>query len=215
LSHGDPADAGEPQRPRGDPSAPVTVSYIAESAGVSIPRVSKDINGRRGVAADTRARVEALIDHYGYRRPAPSTRNTMELVFDELEEMWGMEIIRGVERVARQHRMGVVLTEFGPERSAQPPSSPATTCRHSGSIAPRTLGLRIPADLSVVGFDDLPIAALIDPPLTTVHQPLTEMAAAATELALALARGEKRPRKGLELATTLTVRESTAPPLRT
>lgn len=72
--------------------------------------------------------------------------------------------------------------------------------------------LRIPTDLSVVGFDDLPIATLVDPPLTTVHQPLTEMAAAATELALALGRGEKTRQLGVELATTLTVRESTSPP---
>src|SRR5687767_5149469 len=97
---------------------PVTISYIAESAGVSIPTVSKVINGRSGVAADTRARVEALIDQYGYRRPAATTRRNMELIFDELEDMWGMEIIRGVERVARRHQMGVVLTEFGPERNA-------------------------------------------------------------------------------------------------
>jgi DNA-binding LacI/PurR family transcriptional regulator len=80
--------------------------------------------------------------------------------------------------------------------------------------AARELGLRIPADLSVVGFDDLPIAALVDPPLTTVHQPLTEMAVAATELALALGRGEKTPQVSVELATTLTVRDSTAAPAR-
>jgi DNA-binding LacI/PurR family transcriptional regulator len=78
--------------------------------------------------------------------------------------------------------------------------------------AARELGLRIPADLSVVGFDDLPVTALVDPPLTTVHQPLTEMAAAATELALALGRGEEPTRVGLELATTLTIRESTTRP---
>lgn len=78
--------------------------------------------------------------------------------------------------------------------------------------AARETGLRIPEDLSVVGFDDLPVVAWVDPPLTTVHQPLAEMAAAATELALALGRGEHRPQAGLELATTLTVRSSTAPP---
>jgi DNA-binding LacI/PurR family transcriptional regulator len=68
----------------------------------------------------------------------------------------------------------------------------------------------------VVGFDDLPVAALLDPPLTTVHQPLMEMAVAATELALALGRGETPARLGVELATTLTVRGSTAhPPWKT
>jgi DNA-binding LacI/PurR family transcriptional regulator len=64
----------------------------------------------------------------------------------------------------------------------------------------------------VVGFDDLPAVSWVDPPLTTVHQPLTEMAIAATELALTLGRGEQAPQTGLEIATTLTVRESTAPP---
>ncbi|KXK58332.1 hypothetical protein AWW66_30385 [Micromonospora rosaria] len=81
--------------------------------------------------------------------------------------------------------------------------------------AARELGLRIPAELSVVGFDDLPIATLVDPPLTTVHQPLVEMAVAATELALNLGRGDHAPQRRVELATTLTVRGSTAPPPRT
>jgi DNA-binding LacI/PurR family transcriptional regulator len=78
--------------------------------------------------------------------------------------------------------------------------------------AAREAGLRIPEDLSVVGFDDLPVVSWIDPPLTTVHQPLTEMAMAATELALTLGRGETTPQLGVELATRLTVRQSTAPP---
>ena len=333
---------------RVDPALPVTISYIAESAGVSIPTVSKVINGRAGVAADTRARVEALITRYGYRKPAPINRSrVMEVVFDELADMWGVAIIRGVERVARAHRVGVVLTEFGPQRNtirywiddavARRPACVVTVAQlsdeqrgqlrargipfvvfdptvelpadvpfvgatnwaggrsaarhlielghrriaviggpetalccqarldgfrsataaaglavdpglvvqesftqeggHAAALdllsrphrptaifagndlqalgvyrAARALGLRIPADLSVVGFDDLPIAALLDPALTTVRQPLTEMAAAATELALTLGRGVEPPQMGLELATTLTVRESTAPP---
>jgi DNA-binding LacI/PurR family transcriptional regulator len=78
--------------------------------------------------------------------------------------------------------------------------------------AARERGLRIPEDLSVVGFDDLPVVSWVDPPLTTVHQPLVEMAAAATELALALGRGERPTQTRIELATTLTVRQSTGPP---
>ncbi|MFB9388521.1 substrate-binding domain-containing protein [Streptomyces coeruleoprunus] len=52
--------------------------------------------------------------------------------------------------------------------------------------AARELVLGSPDDLCVVGFDDVPAVAWMDPPLTTVHQPLAEMATAATELALAL-----------------------------
>jgi len=346
-------DSGDPvtgtEHADDDQARPVTISYIAESAGVSIPTVSKVINGRRGVAADTRARVEALVNQYGYRKPSPpqNPNRLMELVFDELEHQWGLQIIRGVQRVAREHRVGVVLTEFGPQRGAirywiddalaRRPSCVVTVAQLSGEQrsqlrakgipfvvfdpsgelpddvpfvgatnwnggrsatrhlielghrriamiagpanklycqarfdgyrsaleaaglvvnptlvahagltredgytaaqsllnrldrptavfasndlqalgvyhAARAIGLRIPTDLSVVGFDDLPIAALTDPPLTTVHQPLTEMAVAATQLALALGRGEKAPQAGLELATTLTIRDSTAPP---
>jgi DNA-binding LacI/PurR family transcriptional regulator len=328
-----------------EPSGPVTIAYIAESAGVSIPTVSKVLNGKKGVSDDTRARVEALINEYGYRKPPGSRNNIVELVFRELESMWAVEIIRGVERVARKHRVGVMVSEFGlhdsvpasiddtvgrrphcvlsvaqlsqhereqlaakgipfvvfdptadlpddvpfvgatnwrggrsatrhlidlghrriamigcpdqafgrarlagytsaMEAAGLPVRPELVVCaeltREDGYRAARGLldaadrpsaifaandlqalgvyqaareaGLRIPDDLSVVGFDDLPVVAWVDPPLTTVHQPLTEMAVAATELALALGRGEEAPQIGLEIATTLTIRESTAPP---
>jgi len=346
----DPRGPAAAQKRRGGSTKPVTISSIAESAGVSVPTVSKVINGRSGVSPDTRARVEAIISEYGYRRPEPSKRrDLMELVFGELGHPGDVEIICGVERVARQHRIGLVLSQFGPrqiaardwidEASARrpacviavaelsatqrdqlrardipmvifdptvelPPGVPfvgatnwsggRSAARHllelghrriamiggsdrvlgcrdrldgyraaldaanitfdadmvlrvgltqkDGYSAARQLlsrrrrptgiftsndlqalgvyqaaretGLSIPRDLSVVGFDDLPIVALADPPLTTVHQPLTEMAMAATELALALGRGEKPHQIGLELATSLTVRESTAAPAR-
>ncbi|WP_330288331.1 LacI family DNA-binding transcriptional regulator [Streptomyces sp. NBC_00576] len=79
--------------------------------------------------------------------------------------------------------------------------------------AARELGLRIPEDLSVVGFDDLPIARLVGPPLTTVRQPLMEMAETAAKLVLNL--GKEDGTSGatrVELATSLVVRNSTAAP---
>jgi DNA-binding LacI/PurR family transcriptional regulator len=335
------------RRRGGDPSRPVTIAYIAESAGVSVPTVSKVINGRSGVSADTRARIEELINRYGYYKPAANRSNVVELVFRELESMWAVEIIRGVEQVARKHRAGLMVSDFGlhdasgvacwedtvarrpqcvlsvaqlsaAEReelrakgipfvvfdpTAELPddvpfvgatnwSGGRAATRHlidlghrriamisgpdhvlccrarkdgyraameaaglpidpelmvdadltceDGHVAAAALlarrdrptaifagndlqalgtyqaareaGLRIPEDLSVVGFDDLPVVAWVDPPMTTVHQPLIEMAVAATELALALGRGEKAPQIGLEIATKLTVRASTAPP---
>ncbi|WP_234383237.1 LacI family DNA-binding transcriptional regulator [Streptomyces dysideae] len=323
----------------------VTIAYIAESAGVSVPTVSKVLNGRSGVSDETRARVEELIHRYGYRKPPKNRSNLVELVFRELENMWAVEIIRGVERVARRNKVNVLVSEFGlkdtPSRSMNDTAGRRPQCvlsvaqlseeerdqlkamgvpfvvfdpneelpddvpfvgatnwrggqaatrhlldlghrriamiggpdhpfcharlagytsalteaglqvdpdlvvktlltREHGCTAARDLlsrpdrptavfttndmqalgvyqaarefGLSIPGDLSVVGFDDVPAVAWVDPPLTTVHQPLAEMAVAATELALALGRGEDVPQFGLEIATTLTVRESTAPP---
>ena len=78
--------------------------------------------------------------------------------------------------------------------------------------AAREARLHIPEDLSVVGFDDLPIARWVSPPLTTIRQPLIEMAEAAAELVVGLARGDEPAQTRVELATELVVRESTAPP---
>jgi LacI family transcriptional regulator len=77
--------------------------------------------------------------------------------------------------------------------------------------AARVRGLRIPEDLSVVGFDDTPVARLAAPPLTTVRQPLREMGAVAVRTALRLAAGERVDSHHVELATELVVRQSTAP----
>ncbi|WP_431989574.1 LacI family DNA-binding transcriptional regulator [Streptomyces albogriseolus] len=75
-------------------------------------------------------------------------------------------------------------------------------------------GLRVPGDISVIGFDDLPEAQYITPGLTTVRQPSTELGAAAVKLLLDLSRGEdggSRPPARMKLATELVVRASTGP----
>lgn len=78
--------------------------------------------------------------------------------------------------------------------------------------AARQLGLAIPEDLSVVGFDDLPLARWLPPPLTTVRQPLAEMGVTAAEMLLRLVAGRALRSRRVELATELVVRLSTAPP---
>lgn len=75
----------------------------------------------------------------------------------------------------------------------------------------RARGLRVPEDLSIVGFDDTLLARMAAPPLTTVRQPLREMGAVALRTALRLANGEKVESHHVELATDLVVRDSTAP----
>ena len=73
------------------------------------------------------------------------------------------------------------------------------------------LGIRVPEQLSVTGFDDTPQAAWTTPPLTTVHQHLEGMGAMAVQTILVMAEGRHPSSRHVELATSLTVRESTAP----
>jgi LacI family xylobiose transport system transcriptional regulator len=78
--------------------------------------------------------------------------------------------------------------------------------------AARQAGLRIPHDLSVIGFDDISYTRWCGPPMTTIRQPVAEMGAAAAKLVLSLAAGQPLTQTRVELATTLIVRDSTAPP---
>jgi len=73
------------------------------------------------------------------------------------------------------------------------------------------LGLSVPEDLSVVGFDDVPDATLAKPALTTVRQPLQEMGAEAMRMLLDLIAGVEREHH-VRMATELVVRSSTGEP---
>jgi DNA-binding LacI/PurR family transcriptional regulator len=327
-----------------------TIAEIAEEAGVSVPTVSKVVNGRSDVSPETRRRVEAIILDRGYqrRRRAVQGAGLLELVFHELESEWALEIVMGVEQVAREHHLAVVTTELHgrhmPGRgwiegvlerrslgviavfsdlnermrsqlrasgipfvvvdpTGEPlhdtPSVGATNwngglvaTRHLLGLGHRRIGiltgpqdimcararldgyraamdaagvpvdgdlvrhgdfhvrsgiahgqamlrlpdrptaifagndlmalgiyqaaraerLHIPDDLSVVGFDDLPVAGWVGPPLTTIRQPLADMAVSAARMVVALAHGEEPAQTRVELATNLVLRESTAPP---
>jgi DNA-binding LacI/PurR family transcriptional regulator len=331
---------------------PLTIAQLADHAGVSIATVSKVVNGRDNVSPETRELVEGLIRRYGYRRQKRPVKAAplVDVVFHELRGLYGIEIINGVEAVARRHHLGVVVSELGGRRTPgrgwvedalarrptgviavfaeltadqreqfrsrgiplvfidpagdpEPESAAVGANNWSGGLAatrhllglghrriavitgpehvlsararldgyraaldlagitiepalvrigdyqvadglhhgrellrlsdPPTAivtgndgeamgvyqaaagaGLRIPDDLSVVGYDDLPAAEWSVPPLTTVRQPLREMASSAAEMLLTLARGESPSRRRVELATELIVRGSTAPPSR-
>jgi DNA-binding LacI/PurR family transcriptional regulator len=327
----------------------VTLEDVARLAGVSGPTVSRVLNGRAGVAADTRRRVEAVLREHGYRRQEGREHlAVVELVFHALESPWALDIICGVEQVARDHGFAVVLTEMqgrltpgqawteqvlqrrpmgviavfseltvaqqaqlatrgiplvvvdptgepthetpsvgatnwsaglgatrhllelghrrvamlrGPQQwpccrarfdgyragmdaaglPVEPELTPTDILYVEGGLrsgtrllrlpepptavfatndlqayglyeAARRLGVRIPDELSVIGFDDLSFSAWCGPPLTTVRQPLADMGATAARLLVSLANGEQPPHTRIELATRLVVRESTAPP---
>ncbi len=73
----------------------------------------------------------------------------------------------------------------------------------------RETGRRVPADVAVIGFDDVEVALHTDPPLTTIRQPMHEMGATAARLLLAALGGSPLPAEPTVLPTNLVVRGST------
>ena len=327
-----------------------TLAEIARDASVSMSTVSKVLNGRAGVSEAVRERIAGLLHSAGYSRrgTAHSQGRLIELVFDNIASEWSLQIIRGVERVARENGLSVILTESGehlsrtpdwidgilrrqpvgvillfsklsvdhkrqlgtrnipfvvldPAGDPDPDVSSVGSGNWSGGLAAtrhlielghrriamvngpqemlcsrarlsgyrsaldeagipfdptlidagffhyedgvaagtrlltradrptaifagndlqalgvyeaaRVLGLVVPGDISVVGYDDVPSASWVGPGLTTVHQPLIEMAEQATRLVLALRDDPHRKLVRVDLATSLVVRASTAPP---
>lgn len=76
----------------------------------------------------------------------------------------------------------------------------------------RDLGLRCPEDVSVIGFDDLDFAALINPSLASVFQPGYQLGATAARILLDRVQGDAGPARHVVLQTELRIRESVAPP---
>jgi LacI family transcriptional regulator len=76
--------------------------------------------------------------------------------------------------------------------------------------AVRNRGLRIPDDISVVGFDNIPQSALVYPPLTTVQQPLEQMGRVATQMLLGILKNPEKDTSRIELPTELILRASTS-----
>ncbi len=113
-------------------------------------------------------------------------------------------------------KSGVELAETMLDRPGRPT---AIVCANDDMavgtmFAAQRMGLALPGDLTVVGFDDAPVTGYIWPPLTTIHQPIRQMAARAVErLVEALLRGHGVVTPGLELVEHhLVLRDSVAPP---
>jgi LacI family transcriptional regulator len=126
----------------------------------------------------------------------------------------------GVMPVAELEVEGDFEQEVGRARAAQLlslPDPPTAIFAFNDDMAVGTLaaaadrGLRVPDDLSVVGFDDSEQAAIVTPPLTTVYQPLAEMGRMAVSLLTRLLDGQRLEALRVELATRLIVRRSTGP----
>lgn len=81
-------------------------------------------------------------------------------------------------------------------------------------MAARKAGLRVPEDISIVGFDDTPVASRMWPPMTTVRLPIREMGQRAARLLLSTGQGGESAAEEITFTPEIIVRESTAPPPR-
>jgi DNA-binding LacI/PurR family transcriptional regulator len=142
----------------------------------------------------------------------------------------GRERFEGYQRALRQHRIPVnrayvriadakqqggytatldLLTKQ-PRLTALFAANNLTTLGALDAIRER--GLKIPDDISIIGFDDMPWATLLNPPLTAVAQPTYELGQQAAELLLARLKDPTRRVSHVQLQTTLIVRGSTSAP---
>jgi LacI family repressor for deo operon, udp, cdd, tsx, nupC, and nupG len=151
------------------------------------------------------------------------------VVTGPLESPLSRDRLEGALAAARQHGVAerVMMiqgdfsirsgTEAGGELLGRPSPPTAIFCFNDemamGVIdAARRRGVSLPADLSVVGFDDIRFAQCFDPPLTTIAQPMREIGAGTVRLLLDILNGSRVAPASLTLPHSLQVRGSTAPP---
>jgi LacI family transcriptional regulator len=179
------------------------------------------------VIPDNRQGVSAAIDHLiqlGHRR--------IGLIAAPQTTMTGQERLLAARAALRRHHLShedalVAVADSFSEVSGyratrrllldgEPPTAifAANDLIALGAIrVAREVGLAVPRDLSVVGFNDIPQSELFDPPLTTVNVPQEDMGVLAAALVIDQLEGRHITRRQIVLETELVVRGSTAAPL--
>jgi len=193
-----------------------------ERSGEHVVAIEVSPPGMRFVRFDTERGTDLAIGHLlglGHRRighlAADLDAETFRL---RRERVLAMLADAGLERCGYEtaalrfedaHRAALALLG-GPDR---PTGVYADDDLLAGGVylAARDLGLRIPEDVSVVGFDDLPFARVYAPPLTTIAIDPEALGATAFEVLMGVMAGESAPR-GRILPVELVVRGSTGPP---
>jgi DNA-binding LacI/PurR family transcriptional regulator len=181
-----------------------------------------ELEGVPTVNIDNRAGMVAAINHLidlGHRRiafiggrPLGDIRERRTAFYEHLEES-------GIA-VAEEYVQNVINDPAGGDAALRtlvaldsPPTAVVCSTDHlaTGVLhAAADLGLAVPRDLSVVGFDDIPMASFTVPSLTTVHMPVDEMTALAARLAMDEPEGgASRGVESFVVTPSLVVREST------
>ncbi|MCC3763858.1 LacI family transcriptional regulator [Glycomyces sp. TRM65418] len=167
-------------------SGRLTIASIARLAGVSPPTVSKILNGRPGVASETRHRVEWLLREHGYHRPEKVVRAAcIEVVFCGLIGHIAAEIMRGAREVAVEHGLAVGFTDARQEEAAGRDWVRELLARRPMGVIVAHLGFT-PEQHELLSASGIPMVAL-DPPGETVH-PVPSVASDNRRGAIAAAR---------------------------
>jgi len=210
---------------RGDPG-------VGTLARDGFPRVmigSAEAEGVCTVDIDNRAAAKAMVDYLiglGHRRIACITNAPISYL-SAADRLAGYEeALRSVEGApdGRLVREGAFTPERGYaarlsllDAAGEPPTAvfaASDTVAFGAMKAIRERRLRTPRDVSVGGFDDLPLSAYAAPPLTTVSFPGVREGFRAGEILMDLLDGKIRPGYRETLPTRLVIRESTAAPAR-
>jgi LacI family repressor for deo operon, udp, cdd, tsx, nupC, and nupG len=206
---------------------PPALARIVRSQAGRAPVVNAcDYSPDQGVSsahidnAKAAAEAVALLYSMGHRRVA--------LIAGPLESHLTRERLRGAREAARaaglEAGMMVAHADYTIEsglletgRLLERPEPPTAVFCFSDEIAVgalsacRTRGLDCPADLSIIGFDDVRYARFLDPPLTTVRQPMSRIGETAVKLLLSILDGKATGLERVALPHELVVRASTGP----
>jgi len=206
----------------------VITGLVALDLPVTVVSAATDISDVPYVSIDNRHGVALALDHLrdlGHTRIAyaglPLDRYSMRERFDAYCKWLAQNglplrdehVILNLHPAANGQNVGLI------ERLLRLPDRPTAIFVATDDLAAdflgaaRGMGVDLPRELSVVGFDDILVASLTTPKLTTIRQPLFEMGRQAAELLIAKieGRGETDPPAHI-VTPTLVVRESTAPP---
>jgi LacI family transcriptional regulator len=197
----------------------VPVVLLAGEGPAGVPAVRVE-----NVASATALTRHLLVDHglrglvfVGDPSGSPDVAGRWE-GFREAHRQAGVPLPRAPIRVGLEQHDGVFAAEQLLRRAIPPRG---VVCANDETalgvlVAAAARGLRVPQDLAVTGFDDIPMAALVSPALTTVRQPVRELAGQTARLLLRAAAGEADPaERGLVLATDLVIRASCGCPATT
>ncbi len=206
----------------------VVVTPTGLASAISVPMVAIDPhygpNWLPTVDCDSLAGARTATEHLielghtriaflGGRKELDSAQ-LREAGFREAMRTAGLEVVEELVRDARYdpdtaYAVCGELLELADPPTAIFAANDVTAMRAIAAAQAR--GLRVPEDLSVVGFDDIPDATLNNPPITTMRQPLQDMGEAAMQMLLDILEGKEHVQH-VRMATELVVRASTSPP---